>query len=49
MRDTAAVAGMIYFILIGSSIFTYFISVARIPEQLIASSAASPTADGHHR
>jgi tripartite ATP-independent transporter DctM subunit len=36
MRDTAAVAGMIYFILIGSSIFTYFISVARIPEQLIA-------------
>jgi tripartite ATP-independent transporter DctM subunit len=35
LRDTAVVAGMIYFVLIGSSIFTYFISVARIPEQLI--------------
>jgi len=26
---------MIYFVLIGSSIFTYFISLAKIPEQLI--------------
>lgn len=36
LRDTALVAGMIYFILIGSSVFTYFISLAKIPEQLIA-------------
>jgi tripartite ATP-independent transporter DctM subunit len=36
MRDTAAIAGMIYFILIGSSVFTYFISLPMIPEQLIA-------------
>jgi TRAP-type C4-dicarboxylate transport system permease large subunit len=35
LRDTAATAGMIYFVLIGSSIFTYFISLAKIPEQLI--------------
>lgn len=36
LRDTALIAGMIYFVLIGSSVFTYFISVAKIPEQLIA-------------
>jgi tripartite ATP-independent transporter DctM subunit len=36
LRDTAATAGMIYFVLIGSSVFTYFISLAKIPEQLIA-------------
>jgi C4-dicarboxylate transporter DctM subunit len=35
MRDTALIAGMIYFVLIGSSIFTYFVSLAKIPEQLI--------------
>ncbi len=35
MRDTALTAGMIYFVLIGSSVFTYFISLAKIPEQLI--------------
>ena len=35
LRDTALIAGMIYFVLIGSSIFTYFISLAKIPEQLI--------------
>jgi tripartite ATP-independent transporter DctM subunit len=35
LRDTALVAGMIYFVLIGSSVFTYFISLAKIPEQLI--------------
>jgi tripartite ATP-independent transporter DctM subunit len=35
MRDTALTAGMIYFVLIGASIFTYFISLAKIPEQLI--------------
>lgn len=34
-KDTALIAGMIYFVLIGSSIFTYFISLAKIPEQLI--------------
>jgi tripartite ATP-independent transporter DctM subunit len=36
LRDTAVIGGMIYFVLIGSSVFTYFISVAKIPEQLIA-------------
>jgi C4-dicarboxylate transporter DctM subunit len=35
LRDTALTAGMIYFVLIGSAVFTYFISVAKIPEQLI--------------
>jgi C4-dicarboxylate transporter, DctM subunit len=30
------IAGMIYFVLVGSSVFTYFISLAKIPEQLIA-------------
>ncbi len=35
LRDTAMVVGMIYFVLIGSAIFTYFISLAKIPEQLI--------------
>jgi len=36
LKDTALIAGMIYFVLIGSSVFTYFISLAKIPEQLIA-------------
>lgn len=35
LRDTAVIAGMIYFVLIGSSVFTYFISLAKIPEQLV--------------
>ena len=35
LSDTAATAGMIYLILIGSSVFTYFISLPMIPEQLI--------------
>jgi len=35
LRDTALIAGMIYFVLIGSAIFTYFISLAKIPEQLM--------------
>lgn len=35
LRDTALTAGMIYFVLIGASVFTYFISLAKIPEQLI--------------
>ena len=35
-KNTAVIAGMIYFVLIGSSVFTYFISLAKIPEQLIA-------------
>jgi len=34
---TAAIVGMIYFILIGSSVFTYFVNLARIPELLIHS------------
>ena len=35
LTETAVVVGMLYFILIGSSIFTYFISIARIPENLV--------------
>lgn len=35
LRDTALAAGMIYFVLIGAAVFTYFISLAKIPEQLI--------------
>ena len=35
LRDTAVVVGMLYFILIGSAVFTYFISIARIPEALV--------------
>jgi C4-dicarboxylate transporter DctM subunit len=35
LKETAVVVGMLYFILIGSSIFTYFISIAHIPELLI--------------
>jgi tripartite ATP-independent transporter DctM subunit len=34
-RDTALTAGMIYFVLIGAAIFTYFVNLAKIPEQLI--------------
>jgi tripartite ATP-independent transporter DctM subunit len=37
LRETALIAGMIYFVLIGSSVFTYFISLPKLPEQLIAS------------
>jgi C4-dicarboxylate transporter, DctM subunit len=33
--STAAIIGMIYFVLIGASVFTYFINLARIPELLI--------------
>lgn len=33
--STATVVGMIYFVLIGSSVFTYFVNLARIPELLI--------------
>ena len=29
------IAGMIYFVLIGSSIFTYFITLGRVPDSLI--------------
>lgn len=36
LRDTAQIAGMIYFVLIGASVFTYFVSLAKIPEELIA-------------
>lgn len=34
---TASIVGMIYFILMGSSVFTYFVNLARIPELLIHS------------
>jgi tripartite ATP-independent transporter DctM subunit len=35
--STAAIIGMVYFVLIGSSVFTYFVNFARIPELLVAS------------
>lgn len=35
LRETAVVVGMLYFILVGSAVFTYFISIARIPEELV--------------
>src|SRR4030088_3124534 len=49
LRETALIAGMIYFVLIGSSIFTYFISLAKIPEQLIAFPWSCESAAGRHR
>jgi C4-dicarboxylate transporter, DctM subunit len=38
--STAAIIGMIYFVLIGASVFTYFINLARIPELLISGVSA---------
>lgn len=38
--DTAAVAGMIYVVLIGSAVFTYFISLAHLPEIIVGSVTA---------
>lgn len=37
LRETAVIVGMLYFMLMGSAIFTYFVSVARIPELLVGS------------
>jgi C4-dicarboxylate transporter, DctM subunit len=36
LRDSAGATAMIYMILIGAQVFTYFISYARIPEALVA-------------
>src|SRR5258708_23551586 len=36
LRETASIAGMIYFVLIGSADFTFFISPPKIPEPPIA-------------
>src|SRR5258708_26873513 len=36
LRETALIAGMIYFVLIGSADFTFFISPPKIPEPPIA-------------
>jgi C4-dicarboxylate transporter DctM subunit len=41
LRETAVVVGMLYFILIGTSIFTYFISLARLPETIIQAVGAA--------
>ena len=38
--STAAIVGMIYFVLIGSSVFTYFVNLARIPELLVQTISA---------
>ena len=35
LRDTASATAMIYMILIGASVFTYFITAARVPDALI--------------
>ena len=36
LRETASATAMIYVIIIGASVFTYFITLARVPEALIA-------------
>ena len=35
LRDTASATAMIYMIIIGASVFTYFITAARVPDALI--------------
>ncbi|MBL8376393.1 MAG: TRAP transporter large permease [Burkholderiales bacterium] len=40
MRDTATATAMIYMIIIGASVFTYFITAAKVPEALIAAIAS---------
>lgn len=35
LRETAAATAMIYIIIIGASVFTYFLTVARVPDALI--------------
>ena len=37
LRESASATAMIYFMMIGATVFTYFITLARIPEALIAS------------
>jgi tripartite ATP-independent transporter DctM subunit len=47
MRETAALTGMIFFILIGASLFNYFLETTGLPSALIAgieASGLSPTA-----
>ena len=36
LRESASATAMIYVIIIGASVFTYFITLARVPEALIA-------------
>ncbi len=36
LRDSASATAMIYVIIIGASVFTYFITLARVPEALVA-------------
>jgi C4-dicarboxylate transporter DctM subunit len=36
LRESASATAMIYIIIIGASVFTYFITLARVPEALIA-------------
>ena len=36
LRESAAATAMIYLIIIGASVFTYFMTLARVPEALIA-------------
>lgn len=40
LRDTATATAMIYMIIIGASVFTYFITAAKVPEALIAAIAS---------
>jgi tripartite ATP-independent transporter DctM subunit len=35
MRESASATGMIYVIIIGASVFTYFLTLARVPEALV--------------
>lgn len=41
MRETASATAMIYIIIIGATVFSYFITLARVPEALIDLVAAS--------
>ncbi len=41
MRETASATAMIYIIIIGATVFSYFITLARVPESLIGLVAAS--------
>jgi tripartite ATP-independent transporter DctM subunit len=40
LRDTATATAMIYMMIIGASVFTYFITAAKVPEALIAAIAS---------
>ncbi|NBX54332.1 MAG: TRAP transporter large permease [Betaproteobacteria bacterium] len=42
LRETASATAMIYIIIIGASVFSYFVTLARVPEALVAGIGALP-------